>query len=366
MNVPRDLTLLLLYAVSSFTPISVFAQFTPMVRGMMGRPNRAGWFQGKRWGMIRQDGTIVIPFVHHTLEGHGDLLISQQGNLQYLIRANGERITPGYSSIFPISGGYLTGKELNPGVSHGFLDEKGKVLALTRYEEVAPPAFGIITAKSGGAWGWINQSHQMFFAPEIELDSIQVLKADMIIGVQTQQKRIIGFRPNGHIQFDLPATDWPEVVGKALKFPGKKGNIQWVNFEGEKVGPVSTPPPSKKSSIQTYESFFEDGKWGFKDGDGNIIIKPILDRPGAFSNNLASPVFNGKQGVMDTKGQWIIQPTFDSLSEPGFNGRRVGTKDRTTGVWVSVSTMGEEVIIPGRWSMIEPFDSQGRAIAVEF
>ena len=187
----------------------------------MGRPNRAGWYQGKQWGMILKDGSVVIPFVHQVLERSGDLLISKQGPLYFLIKRDGERISSGYSSIFPIEGGFLIGRELHPGVGQGFLDKTGKLIALPRYEVVTPPNFGIISARCGSVWGWIDRDSGFFRSPEMDLDYVQVLKADLVFGVQAKQQRVIGFRPNGVLVFNIPATDWPEVVGEVLKVPGK-------------------------------------------------------------------------------------------------------------------------------------------------
>jgi len=332
----------------------------------MGRPNRVGWFQGKQWGTILEDGTVATPFTYQALERSGDLLIAKQGALYFLIKQDGERISFGYSFIFPSNGGFLIGQELNPGVGQGFLDQRGKVLALPRYAGITPPTYGIITARSGSAWGWINQATGLFLAPEMDLAYVQVLTADLVFGVQAKQQRVVGFRTNGGLVFDIPATDWPEVVGMVLKIPGKDGGVRWVDADGKEVAPLDPRASSIGTSKLINESFYEGGKWGFKDAKGRILVKPILDRPGAFLNGLASPVFNGKQGVMDTSGRWTIQPTFESLSEAGPDGWRVGSKDRKSGVWLRVGPNGDEVTIPGKWSFVEPFDSKGQAIAVEF
>ena len=52
-------------------------------------------------------------------------------------------------------------------------------------------------------------------------------------------------------------------------------------------------------------------KWGFIDTTGNIIVKPIYDYVGNFSNGIANFEINGKQGYLNRTGKVIIKPTFE-------------------------------------------------------
>jgi hypothetical protein len=82
-----------------------------------------------------------------------------------------------------------------------------------------------------------------------------------------------------------------------------------------------------------------DGRWGFIDARGQIVIKPVYDRVGFFSEGLASARVNGKWGFIDTAGKIVIPAQFtyaDCFSEglaTVTEGGRFGYIDRT-GRWI--------------------------------
>ena len=82
-----------------------------------------------------------------------------------------------------------------------------------------------------------------------------------------------------------------------------------------------------------------DGKWGFINARGQIVIKPVYDRVGFFSEGLASARVNGKWGFIDTTGKIMIPAQFtyaDCFSEglaTVTKGDQFGYIDRT-GRWI--------------------------------
>lgn len=69
--------------------------------------------------------------------------------------------------------------------------------------------------------------------------------------------------------------------------------------------------------------FLQDGKYGFIDKTGKVIIKPQLDLAHEFSEGLScvcvGPGCSGggkrKYGFIDTTGQYVVNPQFDSASD---------------------------------------------------
>ncbi|EAK0978971.1 WG repeat-containing protein [Campylobacter lari] len=54
-----------------------------------------------------------------------------------------------------------------------------------------------------------------------------------------------------------------------------------------------------------------NGKWGFIDKNGEIIINPIFDNVSNFKENLASVKINGKWGFINESGKFITEPIFN-------------------------------------------------------
>ncbi|EAK1349894.1 WG repeat-containing protein, partial [Campylobacter coli] len=56
-----------------------------------------------------------------------------------------------------------------------------------------------------------------------------------------------------------------------------------------------------------------NGKWGFIDKSGKIVIEPKFDGVGNFSEGLAGVELNGKWGFIDKSGKIVIEPKFDDI-----------------------------------------------------
>lgn len=75
--------------------------------------------------------------------------------------------------------------------------------------------------------------------------------------------------------------------------------------------------------------FAQNGKSGYIDGAGNIVIKPQFDSTDYFHEGLAAAKINGKWGYINETGEWIITPQFESAGEFSEGLARVWTNDKS-------------------------------------
>ena len=82
---------------------------------------------------------------------------------------------------------------------------------------------------------------------------------------------------------------------------------------------VNDKEGSKK--IEHSNSFLieENGKYGYMDKDGNVVINPQFDRADDFSEGLARVRIGdektGKWGYIDKEGKFVINPQFDCAED---------------------------------------------------
>ncbi|MCS6873179.1 MAG: WG repeat-containing protein [Pyrinomonadaceae bacterium] len=55
----------------------------------------------------------------------------------------------------------------------------------------------------------------------------------------------------------------------------------------------------------------EDGKYGYIDRTGKVVIPPQFENSVGFREGLAATKMNGKYGYIDKTGKWVIEPKFD-------------------------------------------------------
>ncbi|ECS1419287.1 WG repeat-containing protein, partial [Campylobacter coli] len=56
-----------------------------------------------------------------------------------------------------------------------------------------------------------------------------------------------------------------------------------------------------------------NGKWGFIDKSGKIVIEPKFDSIWSFREGLVKVGLNGKYGLIDKSGKIVIEPKFDDI-----------------------------------------------------
>src|SRR3954462_5505365 len=54
-----------------------------------------------------------------------------------------------------------------------------------------------------------------------------------------------------------------------------------------------------------------NGKYGYIDRSGKVVVTPQFDRAGDFSDSLAAVSIGGKWGYMERSGKLAITPQFD-------------------------------------------------------
>lgn len=75
------------------------------------------------------------------------------------------------------------------------------------------------------------------------------------------------------------------------------------------LGFVITAFPQKKEAGLFW--IREDGKYGYIDKTGKVVIAPQYENTMGFNEGLAATKLNGKYGFIDKKGNWAIKPQYD-------------------------------------------------------
>jgi WG containing repeat len=142
-----------------------------------------------------------------------------------------------------------------------------------------------------------------------------------------------------------------------------------------KIDLGSTDPKPDLTNIPTSVSserfrFFRDGKFGYIDKAGKIIIPPRFDYARDFSEGLATVKIGDKAGCIDLNGKIIIPPQFDSIGEFK-NGLAEITLDRLengkidkTGKIVTAPSSGKRKRKPTPLSDNEPLQSEDNGLTL--
>ena len=94
--------------------------------------------------------------------------------------------------------------------------------------------------------------------------------------------------------------------------------MQYLNKDGEIIKNTEVYPDLKLYSIQ------RDGKWGFADSDGKIVIECTYDIVTELNEYGFAGIYkNGKWGIVSESGKVLIEPEYklETYYSPSFIGK---------------------------------------------
>lgn len=98
-------------------------------------------------------------------------------------------------------------------------------------------------------------------------------------------------------------------------FVQKDDKYFMVNNAGKKVGKQDYEDARLFLEADGYAAVKKDGKWGFIDKDGKVIIEPQYAEAHSFSNGYAAVKKDGKWGFIDKSGKLVIEAEFSDVRD---------------------------------------------------
>lgn len=267
----------------------------------------------------------------------------------------------------------------------GFIDPSGKIVIAMTFDSVRRFAEGLAPARSGARFGYIDKTGKYLINP---LFGRARHFKDGLAYVQTDRKR--AYIKNNGAPIGGNFYDRLERFSDKRALIGINDKVGFIDLEGNQVIPAKFDNAkafrdgiaevrvgNDTKAIDTNGNFvtkpvahndFWDGpitdglvriskeekcerKYGFSDRFGKVVIKPIYDNVGIFSDGLCPVQINEKFGVIDKTGKLVIPAIYDHLGQ-SFEEKRISFfLDGKCGV---LDEQGNVVIQP-TYNRIYPF-----------
>ncbi len=222
---------------------------------------------------------------------------------------------------------------------YGFIDQTGQVVIPAKFLSVESFHDGLAVASvARNKYGYID-SKGVFVLPAIydRAKSFQDGIAKVSVGDETFYIDKTG-KKLWSTPLDATTEDFREGVAALQTEDGKWG---YVNREGKMVIPATFEYASGFSEGLAVVTM-ANGKYGYIDKTGKLVIAANYDYADAFEDGLALVMVNGKSGYINKTGAFVIKADFDYAS--AFNsGLAFVQKGGKYGV---INTKGEYVLKP--------------------
>jgi hypothetical protein len=227
-------------------------------------------------GVISRQGEWMIPPQYDRItcvDAGLDMVIVFKKNKYGLIRLNGKRITPlKYNGIRPPSDGLLAARL---GTRWGFIDPEGRMVIPFDYYTVRDFSCERAIVRKKGKWGSIDKRNRL---------------------VMPYDYRYAESYSNGVC-----------IAGNS------KINKFIINAEGQIIDTLKNTASVGRFSENKAVVTNDYRQSTFVDIGGNALFNKAFDLARPFRDSLAMVMLDGNWGIIDARGQWVVQPCYDSI-----------------------------------------------------
>lgn len=266
-----------------------------------------------KWGMIDEEGKLVIPYKYDSMMGfhNGTSIVVNESKKGLIDKTGAEIIPTEYEMVIYMAQGLFLCE---------ISDEKCKIYNIKgeytsyEYDYIGGVYEDMIVVERNGKMGYIN----------------------------TELKEII---PCAYSDASNFSNGLATVIKNHYYYViDKTGKIIMSNCPYEKTGKYIKSP-----GIRSFSEGLASVKDGFIDTEGNLVISCDYDGKEFFDNGLARVEKNDKYGFINTKGEVVVPLIYDCAESKFREGLALVTKgckwyDMEGGKYGFVNTKGEEVV----------------------
>ena len=294
-----------------------------------------------KYGLCNDEGTIIIDTNYKSISALGEdykngYIVVNEENLYGIIDINKQTILEcQFEDILPI---YDEGKYVvKQNARYQVINKDGEVLLSDGFDEIEEMSGDNIIIKKAGKYGVINLQQEEIISAEYEelkfaYEGYYIAKKDGKYGVISTIKGKEGLpfeyasiqyrKQAGFLEVEKEDATQTEIYDKdlELKLTGiiternetkgyirlrENGEYHYYNFKFEQK--------EAKDFLTTNTLFLskKDGKYGYVDKDGNVVVNYIYDdATEQNSYGYASVKKDGKWGSIDGTGKVVIEPSY--------------------------------------------------------
>ncbi|MBR1799748.1 MAG: WG repeat-containing protein [Bacteroidales bacterium] len=302
-------------------------------------------------GMIDRDGREIVPCIYDKVEYPRDnrIKVVKNGLMGYTDLSGRVVIPIQYQACSDFSEGRAAVMVTMSGYGTGctFVDTMGKMLFPPEFELVEPYSCGYAIAKKNNLWGVINRQGEAVLPMQFT-EITNIIEGFFFAGTD-----------KGWALYDTTMTqlspylyNWTHFVADRRIPVGRNGKYGYLDPKGREVIPCKydevsafvgeravvklgeyygiidtagreiTPIEYTDKTTKGRKFFYCDslalveknGKIGYVDYDGNLVIPFLFDEGYQFSQGFASVKYDGGWGYINKKGEVYIPFIFDAAS----------------------------------------------------
>ncbi len=270
----------------------------------------------KRFGVATIDGNIIIPIEFTQIDSTGMYIYATDvdGNIQVYQKDGTKAEVDNTVYILETENeNYKIKIDNAQGSAYSILDKDGNQLTTANYAYIDYLYDNyFIVSVTGGKVGVINDKEEPII--EIKYDSIEKLEGTNYIVTRLSENNSAQIYDRNLKQLCDMSNAIIDTENDYVKIYNDT-ETKYFDLEGNE---------KQNTEVLGNNSIYaksQDGKWGFVDQSGNVVVDYIYDKATDLNSyGYAGIEQDGKWGVVDAEGKVIVEPTyvFNVKTEPEF------------------------------------------------
>ena len=275
---------------------------------VLGKDNKSGYIvkdESGKYGIIDYSSNQVLENKYDSISKvyGNDMYFLTENGVKKLVKADGSDVlTSGFDDIKQVLASQDNGVIFTKSDKNGIMNLSGDVIINAEYEELKEAKLGIYIAKKDGKYGIINISNEQ--KVDFKYNSITYNeKADIYVAEDENYNNDV---MNGNLEVKITGILSELNVDKGYIKIRINNEYKYYNLKFEE---------KQETEIFTNRTLFlskQDGKYGFVDNNGKVIVDYQYDDATEQNNyGFAGIKKDGKWGSIDTDGNIVQEPTYD-------------------------------------------------------
>lgn len=270
----------------------------------------------KRYGVATLDGKVVIPVEFSQIDSTGKYIYATDvdGNVEvYQEDGNPAEVE---SNIYILETGnenYQIKIDNTQGSAYSILNKDGEQITTQNYSYINYLYDNyFIVSVTGGKVGVINDKEEPII--EIQYDSIEKVEGTDYIITRLSEN-------NSTQLYDKNFKQLCEMTNAIIR--SQENYVKMYNDTETRYFDLEGNEKQNTEILSNNQIYAksQDGKWGFVDKSGNVVVDYIYDKTTDLNSyGYAGVKLDGKWGVVNANGEVIVEPTYtlNTQTEPEF------------------------------------------------
>lgn len=289
----------------------------------------------KKW-LLKLKGTYGELFCNYDELGEivCDSMIVKDEELYGLVDSLGNEIVkPEFKEVHPYSSDDLALVCKNGKYYYIDRDGQTRLVPDEKYSALGMMSSKRTVAVSNGKYGYLNEKLEP--VTEFIWDNLTLISDGLGVACKDGKWALVdksGKEKTEYIYDGVITDTYGFCFGQKRAFVKMQDDIVMINKKGERIGELVFGD-AHCFAENGYASVCKDGKWGFVNTDGELVLDYQYEDAQSFQNGFAAVCISGKWGYIDENGNMVVEPVFDSVNP--------------------ISEKGTATVKQGEWKLIQ-------------